>query len=181
MASQWCEVDIPGVFTVGRPVFEDTRGSFVKVLGEGDWGDQAPFIAREVFWSRSNRGVFRGMHVQLPPHDGRKLVFVVAGSVRDFVADLRVGSPTEGRVLEMPLDERSGGLLIPEGCAHGFEALEGGSVVIYGQEAFYSSEHDSGILYSSAGIELANARSVISSRDRELTPLDSFVSPFTFK
>jgi dTDP-4-dehydrorhamnose 3,5-epimerase len=168
------------VFTVGRPEFQDARGSFSKVVGEGDWVDEDPFVSREVFWSRSNRGVFRGMHLQLPPHDGRKLVFVVAGTIRDFVVDLRVGSPTERRVLEVPLDEHSGGLLIPEGCAHGFEALTDDSIVVYGQEDFHSPEHDSGVLYSSVGIELASARPVISQRDCDLPPLDSFESPFTF-
>ena len=55
-------------------------------------------MTREVFWSQSERGVFRGLHVQLPPRAARKLVFVTTGRVRDFVLDLRRGSPTEGQL-----------------------------------------------------------------------------------
>lgn len=177
MAVPWRETEIPGVFRVGRPMFEDARGGFVKVIGEGDNGQQEPFIPSEIFWSRSAAGVFRGMHVQLPPHDGRKLVFVVAGTIRDFVVDLRTGSPSFGHVLEVELDESSGGLLIAEGCAHGFEAMSE-AVVVYGQETFHAPEADSGVLYSSVGVQLSAPEPVISSRDLALPSLTDFGSQF---
>lgn len=180
MAVPWRETQIPGVYRVGRPAFEDGRGAFVKVIGEGDCADEEPFVPSEMFWSRSSAGVFRGMHVQLPPHDGRKLVFVVSGTVRDFVVDLRVGSPTFGVVLEVELDEWSGGLLIAEGCAHGFEAVSE-AVVVYGQETFHAPEADSGVLYSSAGISLSTAVPVVSPRDLALPTLADFDSPFRYR
>lgn len=158
-------------------MFEDPRGAFVKVVGEGDNGQERPFVPRELFWSRSAAGVFRGMHVQVPPDHGRKLVFVVSGEVRDFVVDLRRNSPTFGDVLEVRLDDRSGGLLIAEGCAHGFEALTD-SVVVYGQESFHATESDTGVLYSSVGITPRTSHPVVSERDLALPPLSAFDSPF---
>ena len=180
MAFPWRETLIPGLVQVGRPAFEDERGTFTKIIGEGDSGELAPFVAREVFWSRSPKGVFRGMHVQLPPHAARKLVFVAAGVVRDFVVDLRVGSPAFGTVLEVTLDDRSGGLLIPVGCGHGFESVVDDCVVVYGQDSFHAPEADSGVRYTSLDIDLHSHEPVVSERDLALPAFADFNSPFTF-
>ena len=176
----WMPTSMPGVVLTTRPPMVDERGSFTKVLGEGDEGGQPPFVTREAFWSHSGRGVFRGLHVQLPPRSTRKLVFVTHGDVRDFVLDLRVGSPTCGEVHEFELSASTGGLVIPEGCAHGFEVLSDGASMVYLQEDFHSPDHDGGILYSSAGVELAATQPVISARDLALPPLADFDSPFEF-
>lgn len=162
-----------------RPRFDDDRGSFTKILGEDDCGDERPFVPREVFWSRSHRGVFRGMHVQLPPRATRKLVFVTSGRVRDVILDLRVGSPTYLTVWDTELDALGGGLVIPAGCAHGFEVLSDDASMVYLQEDVHVPECDSGILYSSAGITLTTTQAIVSERDLALPPLDSFTSPFT--
>lgn len=120
------------------------------------------------------------MHVPLPPRAARKLVFVAFGEVRDFVLDVRRGSPTEGEVWQNLLDSSGGGLVIPEGCAHGFEVLSESAAMVYLQEEFYSPDHDGGILYSSAGIDLSSNIPIISERDLALPPLSFFDSPFTF-
>lgn len=159
---------------------DDGRGSFTKVLGERDEDGHAPFVTREVFWSQSGRGVFRGLHVQLPPRSTRKLVFVTHGAVRDFVLDLRKGSPAQGHVHEFELSSSTGGLVIPEGCAHGFEVLSDEVSMVYLQEDFHSPEHDTGILYSSAGVELTATQPIVSARDLALSTLDAFDSPFEF-
>jgi dTDP-4-dehydrorhamnose 3,5-epimerase len=138
------------------------------------------FVTREVFWSQSAKGVFRGLHVQLPPRAARKLVFVTSGSVRDFVLDLRRGSPTEGQVHEFQLGDVTGGLVIPEGCAHGFEVLSDGAAMVYLQEDFHSPEHDTGVLYSSVDVQPITATPIVSARDLELPPMSSFDSPFEF-
>lgn len=169
---------IPGLFLTTREGLLDSRGSFTKILGEGDDVDAPPFVTREVFWSRSTRGVLRGLHVQLPPRSTRKLVFVTHGAVRDFVLDLRVGSPTYHAVLEIPLDERSGGLVIPDGCAHGFEVVSDEAAMVYLQEDFHSPEHDSGVLYTSAGVVPVADGPIVSARDLALPSLEDFTSPF---
>jgi dTDP-4-dehydrorhamnose 3,5-epimerase-like enzyme len=158
----------------------DSRGSFSKILGEGDSEVDSPFRTREIFWSRSAVGVARGLHVQLPPRSTRKLVFVTSGTVRDFVLDLRRGSPTEGVVWETELDPDSGGLVIPDGCAHGFEVVSLEAVMVYAQEDFHSPDHDAGVDLRSAGIVLRAEHPVISDRDLALPSLRSFDSPFGY-
>lgn len=168
-----------GAFLTARPSLADSRGSFTKVLGEGDCvgGD---FVTREVFWSRSTRGVVRGLHVQLPPHATRKLVFVTHGSIVDFALDLRQGSPTFGQVLSTPLDEATGGLVIPAGCAHGFEVVSDEVSMVYCQEDYYSPENDGGVLLTSVDITLQAAEPLFSDRDLALPAWADFVSPFEF-
>lgn len=162
-----------------RPASVDLRGSFTKILGEGDTTGHEPFVVREIYWSSSGRGVFRGMHVPLPPHAARKLVFVAHGRVRDFVLDLRVGSPTYGVLWDEVLDDTGGGLVIPHGCAHGFEVLSETAAMVYAQDAFHHAESDGGVHYASAGVRLAATDPVLSERDRSLPTLDEFVSPFS--
>lgn len=178
MSFPWRSTPIPGVFITTRPTLPDERGAFTKILGQGDEAGSAPFRTREIFWSSSARGVFRGFHLQLPPHAARKLVFVPTGAVRDFVLDLRRGSPTEGQVWETRLDEASGGLIIPEGCAHGFEVVSDQASMVYAQEDFHHPESDAGVLFSSLGIVLECAQPIVSTRDLALPTLSEFASPF---
>lgn len=179
MPVEWTPCDVPGLLQSAASFFEDDRGTFTKVLS-GDLADQPPLAPGEVFWSRSHRGVLRGLHLQVPPEEGRKLIFVTSGEVRDFVLDLRVGSPWFGRVWEANLASSTGALLIPDGCAHGFEALTDNVTMVYLQEGAYDPSADTGVLWSSVGIEPHTASPIVSSRDRSLPALENFVSPFTW-
>jgi dTDP-4-dehydrorhamnose 3,5-epimerase-like enzyme len=51
----------------------------------------------ESYYSTSGKGVVRGMHFQIPPHDHSKLVYAVDGEVMDVLLDLRKGSTTFGK------------------------------------------------------------------------------------
>lgn len=180
MAVRWTSCDVPGLLLSEPFRSMDDRGTFTKILS-GALGDQPPFTADEVFWSHSHKGVIRGLHVQAPPRSGRKLVFVTAGEVRDFIVDLRVGSPFFGRLWEAPLTEESGALLIPPGCAHGFEAITAHVTMAYLQEGEHHPNFDIGIRWSSAGIIPSSDNPVVSDRDQALPDHDSFESPFVWE
>lgn len=169
---------IPGTRLLGRPVLRDPRGSFAKVLAEED--EVAPFTAGEVFWSRSVRGTVRGLHVQGPPAEASKVVFVVSGEVRDFVVDLRIGSPAFGHVAEWRLAPDAGALFVPAGCAHGFEVVSEDAVMVYLQSEPHDPACDLGIDARSVGIEFRAQDPVMSPRDRSLPALEAFDSPFRF-
>ena len=65
------------------------------------------------------------MHFQYPPHAEMKLVSCLRGEVLDVAVDLRPGSPTFLQLAcraAVSADNRRA-LLIPEGFAHGFQAL----------------------------------------------------------
>jgi len=181
MKVTWKQLAIPGLLMSSVESVHDDRGSFTKVLS-GEDPLLGSFKPCEVFWTQSSLGVLRGLHFQLPPEATRKLVFVVSGSVRDFVLDLRVGSPTEGRVVEVELTPFSGAMLIPTGCAHAYEAVSDHTIVCYAQDVpLGRADLYSGIRADSAGIKPRAAHPIIAAKDLRLPTLDEFISPFIFE
>jgi len=175
----WQELAVPGLLLSGGASVSDQRGNFTKVLSGSDpmLGD---FAGRELYWTSSAQGVIRGLHFQLPPAATQKLVYVVSGAARDFVVDLRVGSPMERELFEIELNPSVGGLLVPSGCAHAYEALEDNTIVCYAQDVpFDESDTYGGILYSSAGIIPRSKSPIVMPRDLEFQELASYKSPFT--
>jgi dTDP-4-dehydrorhamnose 3,5-epimerase len=176
---EWMSCEVPELLKSSCFAANDDRGAFRKVIS-GRLPGQELFRLDEVFWSRSHRGVLRGLHVQTPPRAGRKIVFVTSGEVRDFVVDLRVGSPSYGLPWETRLDHDSGALLIPDGCAHGFEALTDDVTMVYLQEGTHDPSSDTGVLWSSVGIHASSSSPIVSPRDNSLPTFEDFESPFTW-
>lgn len=171
--------EIPGCIKSPVAHTSDPRGSFSKVLSTPIRSSMGhDFNAREIFWSRSRRGVIRGMHLQLPPYEGAKLVWVTIGEIRDVVVDLRPSSPTFRQHCTFEMNPASGPLFVPVGCAHGFEVLSDEAVVNYAQECDYSPASDSGIRWNSFGCEWLTKDPIVSDRDASLPLLDEFVTPF---
>jgi dTDP-4-dehydrorhamnose 3,5-epimerase len=69
-------------------------------------------------------------------------------------------------------------IYIPEGVAHGFYSFRDNSTILYMTSGIFSPEHDSGILWNSAGIDWPEESPIISDRDQQLAPLEAFASPF---
>lgn len=84
-------------------------------------------------------GTVRGMHYQLPPHAECKIVSCLRGAIFDVAIDLCQRSPTflqwHGEVLS---EENHRTLVIPEGFAHGFQALTDDTEVLYFSTAAYA-------------------------------------------
>ena len=90
--------------------------------------------------------MLRGLHFQRPPAALAKLVSVARGSIFDVAADVREDSTTFGRWVGVELSSADGrSLLVPEGFAHGFVALEDDTVVTYLMTGEFSPEHETGV------------------------------------
>jgi dTDP-4-dehydrorhamnose 3,5-epimerase len=162
------------------PYFEDARGGFTKVFGPAALQAAGiDFVVSEMYWSRSHAGVVRGLHFQNPPTAVGKIVFVSLGRIRDVVLDLRAGSITYGELAEFELTERSGAVVVPLGCAHGFEVLSGPAITCYLQDGPYDPETDAGVRWDTAGIVWETTEPIVSERDRALPRLDELHTPFT--
>ena len=178
---------IPGCLIV--PLFHhaDARGDFVKVYqasaqsaSDAANDDDTGAIA-ELFWSRSARGVVRGLHFQVPPHAHQKLVTVISGTALDVVVDLRVGSPTRGEHVTITLDATTPvGVQVPIGCAHGFQSTADDTVILYATSTEHAPASDHGIRWDSIGVQWPIAAAQLSPRDTEFPALEDFDSPFTF-
>lgn len=175
------ETPIPGLLVIRPQVSRDARGTFVKTFvatGFAAQGLSTLFV--EEYHTSSKRGVVRGMHFQLPPHEHDKTVFCTKGSAFDVVFDLRVGSPTFGAAESFRLSGCGNGLYIPAGCAHGFCALNDETILAYSVTTVYSPESDAGVLWSSIPVNWPCSNPVVSDRDARFPAFQDFRSPFVF-
>lgn len=173
---------IPGCYELRPKVLGDSRGSFVKFFQRTVCQQLGLSVdVKEQYYSRSQRNVIRGLHFQVPPEEHDKIVFCVSGSAFDVMVDLRKGSPAFGKhhVCELR-EEIANGVYIPRGLAHGFAALKDDTVLVYLVTSEYSPLHDSGIRWDSAGIKWPVSDPVVSERDRALTPMSKFATPFVY-
>lgn len=134
---------------VGQP-FVDPRGVFLNAFRSQDaafahaWGDRT--IAQVNLSRSETAGLVRGLHFQAAPHSEAKLVRCLRGRVWDVAVDLRASSPTYANWHAVELSpETANALLIPEGCAHGFQVLEAGSELIYLHSGAWVPEAEAGI------------------------------------
>lgn len=176
------ETRLHGCYLLQPDVRADDRGSFVKTFHRDLFtthGLATEFA--ESFYSVSHRGVLRGLHFQVPPHQHVKLVHCSVGRAFDAVVDLRRGSPTEGCSATFELSAEKGTMLyIPAGFAHGWYALVEGTQLHYQVTSVHSQAHDNGIHWDSAGVAWPDSQPVLSTRDAGLPPKANFDSPFTF-
>ena len=125
---------LAGVFEVGTRPTGDDRGQFFRAFCDEEFRAVAPGIQwRQINISETSlRGTVRGLHFQHPPVAEVKLVRCLRGEVFDVAVDLRAGSPTFGRWHAVHLSaEKRNALLIPEGYAHGFQAMTDDVQMLY--------------------------------------------------
>lgn len=174
---------LDGCFIINVPVFNDSRGKFVKIFDSSQF-EKATFetIFREQFYSISHHGVIRGLHFQSPPYDHVKVVHCIAGEILDVVVDLRLGSSTYGSFEQFSLSGDIPKLVyIPKGMAHGFCVLSESATVAYSQSTLHTKTHDHGIRWDSVGITWPIASPIVSVRDRSFPTIDEFRSPFMYE
>lgn len=114
------------------------------------------------------RGTVRGMHFQHPPHAEMKLVSCIRGEVWDVAVDVRIDSPTFLLWHAERVSADNGrALLIPEGFAHGFQALTDDVDLLYCHSAAYSPSAEAGLnpLDARLAISWPLAISELSARD----------------
>ena len=109
------------------------------------------------------------MHYQEPPFTEEKLIRCIAGSVMDFVIDIRKDSPTFLKSVSFELNaDNKCMLLVPKGLAHGFQTLANDTEIIYHHTGLYKPESDRGINYADPmiHIKLPLPITVISDKDK---------------
>ena len=93
--------------------------------------------------SKSEYGVLRGIHFQMPPFAQTKLVRVIDGKVLDVAVDLRSNSPMFGKYFSIILSgENKKQFLIPKGFGHGFLVLSKTAIFSYKVDNYYDQASD---------------------------------------
>ena len=171
---QIVETEIADVKLIKPVRHIDARGFFSEVFKESvlrEHGIDIHFVQDNHSLSAS-KGVVRGLHFQVPPFAQAKLLRVTSGSVFDVAVDIRWGSPSFGHHVAAVLSASDWNqIFIPEGFAHGFCTLDPDTEVIYKVSAYYSPEHDRGLLWSDPALGIAwpvsPNEALISDRDRK--------------
>lgn len=138
---------LPGVVVVEPTVHGDERGVFFESFNLAAFRE-ATGVERtwvQDNYSRSARGVLRGLHFQKPRPQG-KIVWCIDGSIFDVAVDIRRSSDTFLGWFGIELSRANHRQLwIPEGFAHGFVVLSDSAAVQYKTTDYYVSENDRGV------------------------------------
>jgi dTDP-4-dehydrorhamnose 3,5-epimerase-like enzyme len=111
---------IEGVKLEKNPVFTDDRGLFFPLTISNGWVQSNISISKKY--------TFRGLHHQRGKSSQKKKITVITGSIIDFIVDLRMGNFKDTEFYKLlPGDT----ITVPEGCAHGFLALEDNTQIQY--------------------------------------------------
>jgi dTDP-4-dehydrorhamnose 3,5-epimerase len=137
------DTDIPDVKEIQPTVYGDERGFFLETYSARRYAEHdIPTSFVQDNWSRSRRGILRGLHYQVQQPQG-KLVQVMSGEVFDVAVDLRRGSETFGRWVGVVLSaEKKNQLWIPPGFAHGFLVLSDVADFVSKCTDYYAPEHE---------------------------------------
>jgi dTDP-4-dehydrorhamnose 3,5-epimerase len=169
---------ISGSWKIEFQKFEDNRGffyesfkaeEFPKLIGRN-------FDIKQTNTSSSSKGSVRGIHYALVPPSQAKLVQCQRGSIKDYVIDIRIGSPTFGQFEVISLDEKSASaVFIEEGLAHAFVALENNTIVTYYVSEKYNPEREKGInpFDKSLNVKWPEIELVLSEKDKTALTLEA--------
>ena len=182
MPFKFKRLEIPDVILVDAQAFSDERGFFMESFKESAFvsnGIKTKFVQDN--FSRSVKGVLRGLHYQKNPQAQAKLVIALQGEIFDVAVDIRKGSPTYGKWVGEILSDKNHRLLyIPEGFAHGFCVLSDSADVLYKVNSEYSPEHERGILWNDPDISIKwpTDKPVMIKKDLELPALKNADNDF---
>jgi dTDP-4-dehydrorhamnose 3,5-epimerase len=163
--------ELSGVALIELEPIEDQRGLFarsfcVDAFAEAD----IMFSVKQSNISFNNfAGTIRGMHYQRHPFEESKIVRCTRGAIFDVAVDLRPESETFCRWYGAELNaENRLALLVPPGCAHGFQTLTDSTEVLYLMSERYVADSSAGVRHDdpSFGIAWPEEVSSISDKDR---------------
>lgn len=165
------QTSIQGVLRIENLQITDNRGSFSRYFCKDEL--ISVINDREIkqinFSNTCTVGAIRGLHYQYPPFAEMKLIRCLQGRVWDVAVDLRIDSPT---YLHWHAEELSPEanlmMVIPEGCAHGFQVLHENSQLLYLHTEFYSPENEGGLRYDEPQLRISWLLPVVDVSNRDM-------------
>lgn len=151
----------------------DERGSFMRLFCAEALGLKKPIV--QINHSVTHKkGAVRGLHYQRAPALEAKIVRCLRGRVLDVLVDLRQGSASFLQHCAVELSRANDrAVYIPEGFAHGFQALEADCELLYLHTAPYTKECEGGARHDEPRIGVVWPLPVaqLSARDAGFAPL----------
>ncbi|MBU3619960.1 dTDP-4-dehydrorhamnose 3,5-epimerase family protein [Polynucleobacter sp. JS-Fieb-80-E5] len=149
---------LEGVKVIEVIPLRDERGEFARIFCD----DELQGVLKGKTIKQINRsmtrkiGAVRGMHFQNAPYAEIKIVRCLKGRVFDVAVDLRKDSATFLKWFGIELSPlKNIALVIPEGCAHGFQVLEKDSELLYLHTAPYTPSSEAAIRFDEPLIHIS--------------------------
>jgi dTDP-4-dehydrorhamnose 3,5-epimerase len=168
---------LPGLFEIRTARVGDARGHFSRLFCEAEFASIRPQLHfSQVNWSVTRtQGSVRGMHYQTRPAAEAKLIRCVRGRAFDVAVDVRVESPTflQWHAIELAEDNDLA-VFIPEGFAHGFQALTNDVHLLYLHTAPWTPTCEAGLRHDDPklAVDWPLPVSLISDKDRSYPLID---------
>lgn len=164
------QTNISDVKIIQPKVFGDERGFFLETFETKRYqkmlGINLDFVQDN--YSRSQKGVLRGLHFQRENPQG-KLVRVVRGEVFDVAVDIRKDSSTYAKWVGILLSEdNKTQLWIPPGLAHGFVVLSDIADFEYKCTDYYNPASEGCLLWNdpTVNIDWPILNPILSAKDK---------------
>ncbi len=168
---------LAGAYVIELEPFLDERGIFNRIFCQEEFaeiGFQKQIVQINHTVTRQ-KGTIRGMHYQLPPACEIKIIHCVKGKIFDVMVDLMTDSATFMQWYGVELSKDNMRMVyIPEGFAHGFQALTDNAELIYYHSTFYSPEHERGLRFDdpALAIDWPLPKGAVSQKDMKYPLID---------
>ena len=165
------ETKLRDVHIVELERMQDERGSFARSFCIDEFRDASVnFEVHQANISVNNfAGTVRGMHFQTQPSPETKVVRCTRGAMYDVALDLRPDSDTYCQWFGIELNPQNGAaLLIPAGCAHGFQSLTDDTEVHYLMSGRYDPSAANGVRHDDEAFGIQWPLPVASISDKDL-------------
>ena len=144
----YIQTPLSGLKLLQRKTTEDHRGFFSRFYCFDELstaGIMKPIVQINHSCT-TKKGTVRGLHFQYSPYAENKIISCVKGEVFDVAVDVRSSSPTFLQWYGVILSSKNKqSLIVPEGFAHGFQALSDDCELIYLSTAPYSGASEDAI------------------------------------
>ena len=148
---KFIKTKLDGVFIIELEKSDDERGFFSNMWDKKKFQENNLNVGLDecnIAFTKK-KGTIRGLHYQISPFEGAKLVRCTKGHIWDVMVDLRPTSKTFKQWINVELSSDNYKLsYIPEGCAHGYQTLEDNCEVLYLMSQVYNLDYECGIKYS---------------------------------
>jgi dTDP-4-dehydrorhamnose 3,5-epimerase len=151
------QTSIEGVFILDVKRNEDERGFFGRIWCRKEFEENG--IKLDILQINTavsySKGTLRGMHYQEAPYAETKVVRCTKGSVFDVALDIRPASRTFKKWFGIELSsENQRMLVVPPGCAHGYQTLEDETELMYITSEFYNPPAAKGLRYNDQAFDI---------------------------
>ena len=149
---------LAGLVEIEQSAVIDARGRFTRLFCEQAFAPIRPHLHfTQINWSHTQgRGSLRGLHYQKPPAAEAKLIRCLRGRVYDVAVDVRADSPTFLRWHAVELaEDNNRAFFLPEGFAHGFQALTDEAQLLYLHTAPWAPDCEAGLRYDDPLLAIA--------------------------